>query len=93
MHHLPSIWRTLKTLAAAAVCWTALYGTTLAQPAEKEKGKGASWVLSYGLVLLGIVVAMLFVCRTSRRRDRAKPQEYEESSITKEAYTDKPPGT
>lgn len=94
MNHLQSIWRTLKTLALAAVCWMALHGTALAKAAKQEKqGKGASWVASYFLVLLGIGLGMLFVCYSSRRRVRAKPEQYEESKLTQEAYTDKPPGT
>ena len=93
MNRLRSICRKLKRLAAAAVCWVAWCGTALAQPPREEKGDGASWVMSYGLVLLAVGLGMLFVCGTSRRRDRAKPQEYEESSLTQEAYTDKPPGT
>ena len=33
----------------------------------------------YGLVILGIGLGMLLVCRSSNRRDRARPEQYEET--------------
>ena len=38
---------------------------------------GGSWVPCDGLLLLGIVLGMLGVCLTSRRRDREKPETYD----------------
>ena len=80
MNRLQSIWRTLKMPVMSAACWMAVYGTALAQPPKQEKG-GGSWIASYGLILGGIVLGMLFVCRSSRRRERAKPVAYVEGKL------------
>lgn len=87
MDHLRSIWRRLKTLALAALCWVALQGTVLAQAAEEENGDGggaASWTLPYMLVVLAVGLGMLPVCYHSRRRERARPESYEERKMVKE---------
>ncbi len=76
MNQLRSIWRKLRLLTAAVACWLAVYGTALAKEAEEGEG-GGSWVPSYGLLLLGVVLGMLGVCLTSRRRDREKPESYD----------------
>ncbi|MEE8452520.1 MAG: hypothetical protein V3R99_11420 [Thermoguttaceae bacterium] len=75
MNDLRAICRTLRILALATVCWLAVHGTVLAQAEGAGEDKG-SWVLSYFLVLLIIGLGMLVVCRSSRRRDRAKPETY-----------------
>jgi len=75
MNDLRAIRRTLRILAAATVCWLAVHGTVLAEDEGSGEGKG-SWVMSYFLVLLIVGLGMLVVCRSSRRRDRAKPESY-----------------
>lgn len=60
--------------------WLVAHGTTLAQGAAKPpENDGGSYVLSYALVLLGIGLGLLLVCRPSHRRDRARPEVYDES--------------
>jgi len=75
MNDFRAICRTLRILAVATVCWLAGHGTALAQAAEGKDGKG-SWVMSYFLLVLIVGLGMLVVCRSSRRRDRAKPESY-----------------
>ena len=48
---------------------------------EKPEGSG-EYVTSYALVLAGVGLGLLLVCRTSNRRDRARPEQYEESKVT-----------
>ena len=80
MNCLRSIWRRLKQPAAVVVCWLAVHGTVLAKEAEAEEG-GGSWVPCYGLVVLGVVLGMLGVCLTTRRREREKPETYVKSNL------------
>ena len=84
MSYLRSIGQTLKTLAAVVICWTAAYSTALAQASE-EKGSKEKWVLAYFLVIMGLSLGMLVVCRSSRRKDRARPERYAESRIGDES--------
>jgi heme/copper-type cytochrome/quinol oxidase subunit 2 len=83
MYYLRSVWRRLKPPAAVVACWLALYGTTLAREAKQaeEKHGVGSWVPSYALVLLGIVLGLLGVCLTSRRRERDKPESYAQTKL------------
>lgn len=48
---------------------------------KKPEGSG-EYVTSYALVLAGVGLGLLLVCRTSNRRDRARPEQYEESKVT-----------
>jgi len=73
--------RTIPRLISTFSCWSALAAAALAQgrkmtpPAEEPKE--ASWLFAYALVVLGIGLGLLIVCRPSWRRERAKPQDYE----------------
>jgi len=87
MYYLRSIWRRFKPLAVVAACWLAIYGTALAreakQQAEEKHGVG-SWISSYALVLLAIVLGLLGVCLTSRRRERDKPETYAQTKLVQD---------
>jgi hypothetical protein len=50
-------------------------------PNAQRKDSG-EYVTSYALVLAGVGLGLLLVCRTSNRRDRARPEQYEESKVT-----------
>ena len=82
MNHLRSIWHRLHRLAMVAVCWLALHGTALAAEEESERG-GGMWVPYYGLVLLAVVLGMLGITLSSRRREREKPETYSKNLPTK----------
>jgi len=61
--------------AMAAFLWTALAGVATAQVDKKEeKAKPAPYLLSYTLVILGVGLGMMVICRSSRRKDRAKSE-------------------
>ena len=80
MKRLRAIRRYVGLAGAAALGWLALSGTALAAEAEPaSSGGGANkYLASYGIVLLGIGLGLLFVCNSARRRDRAKPEQYGE---------------
>jgi len=86
MNRLRSIWRTFKVLIPATVCWAAVCGRALAQPdtGEKKGGGATSWTTSYFLVVLAIGLGLLVVLRSSRRRDRTKPQAYSKLQLVDE---------
>jgi heme/copper-type cytochrome/quinol oxidase subunit 2 len=89
MYYVRPFWRKLKLVAVVVACWLAVHGTTLAreakQAAEKQQGGAGSWVSSYALVLLGIVLGLLGVCLTSRRRERDRPETYAQTKVVQES--------
>ena len=82
------LWRKIEFAALALAGWLALHGAALAaavaEEAEKKSDGGGSYLLSYALTGAGIVLGLLFVCRTSRRRDRARPEQFGETKVVKE---------
>jgi hypothetical protein len=68
--------RTLGRSVFALVFWYLLASVAWAQPDQKkeEAGKPAPYLLSYTLVILGVGLGMMVVCRSSRRKDRAKAE-------------------
>jgi hypothetical protein len=69
-----------KTVCVAMTAWLTLHSVVWAQaPVVAQSSGGGSYVASYALVLLGIGLGLLLVCRSSRRRDRARPEIYDES--------------
>jgi hypothetical protein len=47
-----------------------------------QKKESGEFVTSYALVLAAVGLGLLLVCRTSNRRDRARPEQYQESKVT-----------
>ena len=89
MKYLSWIWRSSKLTLFALAGWLAIGGAALhaaavAEEAGKKSDGGGSYLLSYALTVMGIVLGLLFVCRTSRRRDRARPEQYGETKVVKE---------
>jgi uncharacterized membrane protein len=84
MNRFRAMWRRAKVLTAVCCCWLALQAAALAAPASPGETKPAEgggtnqYLASYGIVLLGIGLGLLFVCNSARRRDRAKPEQYGE---------------
>ena len=81
MRRLKSIWRKGASALAVLACWLAIYGTALAQRSvpveESTKGDATSWLLPYAVVLLFVGLGVFVVCRPTRRRERARPEEYQ----------------
>ncbi len=82
MHRLRTIWRRMTVPASAAAWWLSIQGEALAQAGKPDgsapSGGGNQYLMSYAVVILGILLGVLFVCNSSRRRDRAKPEAYGE---------------
>ncbi len=76
-------WQALRIALYTLCGWLLVHGVVLAaakKAAEKAAdssttGSGA-YVMAYGLVILATTLGLLFVCRSSNRRDRARPESY-----------------
>jgi heme/copper-type cytochrome/quinol oxidase subunit 2 len=86
MRYLRQIWRGARTASLVLAGWLAVHGAALAQgappakPAAPQVGSGV-YVFAYFLVILGVAFGMLAVCISSRRRDRARPEQYERGKV------------
>jgi heme/copper-type cytochrome/quinol oxidase subunit 2 len=97
MSRLRLLFRRLKIALVVLAGWLALHAAALAQvaglPAAKKEsattGTGA-YVMSYMLLIFAIALGMLVVCRSSSRRDRARPEAYLETSLVEQE--EKKPG-
>ena len=77
-------WQALKTALFCLCGWLSIYGVALAKVAKEAEKKssttgGGAYVMAYGLVILGLTLGMLFIVRSSNRRDRARPEAYGEA--------------
>jgi hypothetical protein len=85
MNGLRPLWRAACIGLTAVAYWLALGVAAFAapppqpKPAGSDVPSGGDYVMQYGVVLLCIALGMLFVCRSSQRRDRARPENYEEA--------------
>jgi hypothetical protein len=69
----------------ALVGWLAVSGVAWAQPPKKEETptlNSSTYVMAYILVIGGIALGMLLVCRSSNRRERARPEQFGELKAT-----------
>lgn len=87
MKRMKRIWQRLATTALMLAFLLAMHADAWAAKLEKAKSTGGensqSWVAPYALVMLAVGLGMLFVCRSSRRADRARPQEYKSVTDTR----------
>lgn len=82
MRRLNSIWQQGKSAFCTLAGWLLLHNIALAQgQPQGEQSSGGTYVVSYMLVLLGVGLGLLVVCRPSGRRDRARPEQYEEGKL------------
>ena len=78
------MWRGGRIALFASAGWLTMYGAALAaeptKPSDPTKDLGSGvYVMAYGLVIFGIALGMLFVCRSSNRRERVRPEQFGES--------------
>jgi heme/copper-type cytochrome/quinol oxidase subunit 2 len=71
------------TVASALAGWLALHGMALAQQPEKQEApklNSSTMVIAYIVVIFGVALGVLVVCKSSNRRDRAKPEQFGETT-------------
>jgi len=76
--------RKLNYSLLAVCCWISIQGLALAAEASDSGGEssgGVAWVLPYAFVILCIGLGMFIVCRGARRKERARPEQYEKISL------------
>ena len=81
MRCLRLVWRRGMLALFTITGWLAVTGIALAQPGQPQKPEpsSGSYVFPYALLLLGVGLGLMCVCRSSRRRDRARPEQYDEA--------------
>jgi hypothetical protein len=82
MRNLRSICRIMQFVLLSAAAWMAGQSMVLAKDtpstAVSNEGGGA-WVWAYMIVILVLSLGLIVVCKSSGRRDRAKPEVYAET--------------
>ncbi len=73
---LRNVVRRLSVLGCSLGTWLAASDTAWA--AGGGSSDAGSWVLPYFIVVVSIGLGLAVACNPSRRRERAKPEEYKE---------------
>jgi hypothetical protein len=83
MWNLRSICRSVLFAVLTLAVWTAGEAMLLAQhaPPQPAVEGGGAWVSAYMIVLLVVSLGLIVVCKSSGRRDRAKPEVYAEAKV------------
>jgi hypothetical protein len=93
MNRRSPLFRIACLLILAIVAWTALSSVAFAQAAANSKassgGGGPAYLLPWALIVMCIGLGLLMVCRTSNRKSRAGPQQYERVSFLDREDADK----
>jgi hypothetical protein len=82
MNRIQRIWPACLSFFLATAFWLATAAQALAaEPPKKDEGNMNDYMLSYLVVILGIILGLLIVAKTSSRRDRDRPAGYVEKKI------------
>lgn len=77
MHRLAAFFRRYAWVPTTVICWFLMNDTLLAAAKEEEeKPKGNNWSLAYILVILGVALGLIIICRPGRR-SKELPRESE----------------
>jgi uncharacterized membrane protein HdeD (DUF308 family) len=66
MHRLAAFAHRFAWVPTTLTCWFLMTGTLLAAD-EAKKPKTNNWTLAYILVLLGVALGLIIICRPGRR--------------------------
>ncbi len=82
MKRLQHIYRVAKILVFSLAFWASVAARAWARRRTPEvKKEEGSFLMSYALVVLGIGLGMFVVCRSAKRRERDKPEQYGEKKL------------
>ena len=82
MQHPRSIWDIMRFSMLAFASFIAGQGYVFAQGEDSASTGAGAWVMAYMLVILVLALGLMVVCKSSRRRDTAKPEVYEQPKKT-----------
>jgi hypothetical protein len=85
------VWMECRRTLLFLGCLIALSADVLARDTvgKSDSSGNSAWVWAYILVILGVALGMLVVCKSSGRRDRAKPEAYGEGKGTADKKEEK----
>ena len=84
MNHMLRILQTFVLFLSALAIWlVAAVQAQVPDPAAPKPAEGGltDYMLSYLIVILGIVLGLLVVAKASNRRDRERPAGYVENNL------------
>jgi hypothetical protein len=81
MRSLQSICRSIYFVFLTVAAWAAGEAMVLAKdtPGAAASEGGGAWIWAYMIMLLVLSLGMIAVCKSSGRRERAKPEVYTET--------------
>ncbi len=71
MDRFHKIWHSAKLLTTLLCAWAATAGVAWARRAEEAQAaepSAKSWIMAYALVILGVVLGLVVLCRPGRRK-------------------------
>ncbi|MEN6457959.1 MAG: hypothetical protein ABFC63_03450 [Thermoguttaceae bacterium] len=75
----------LPTLAGWLTVGSAAFAQAFKQPPKPDATTGTGpYVMAYILLILAIALGLVIVCRSSNRRDRARPEGFVEKSMVEQ---------
>jgi hypothetical protein len=86
MKSIRSVWRTLMSVALVLAGWCGACSMALAQKpgAPPESTASTDYTIAYFLLILGVALGLVFVLKSSNRRDRDRPEGYVEKNVLKQ---------
>lgn len=85
MNRIRHLWRIATTLVLTGAFWWNVTPAAMAGEAAKSEGSsgGPPYVGPYFLLVFALGLGLFAVCNPSRRRDRARPEQYEDKMAQK----------
>lgn len=92
MDRLSRLWHAAKHIVFAVAMWLTLCGMALAQArsqAQEPETSGPPYVGPYFVVILCLAMGLMAVCNPSRRKEKAKPEQFEAPPEEKDTSVEK----
>lgn len=88
MNFVRHVWLAGRVVLLALVGWLSFGEAAWAQVASKPPPprplNSMTYVMAYFIVIFGIALGMLIVCRSSNRREKLRPEQYESKKLAED---------